>query len=91
MSTAEELMRDFEEEEEDLGEEGLQSGLQDCDGAGESVDEEMQEQQQQQQQAGTGAGTGPGITNEFEVSVSANDELVRLHKVLRDHYSARFP
>lgn len=91
MSTAEELMRDFEEEDEDLGEEGLQSGLQDGDGAGESVDEEMQEQQQQQQQAGTGAGTGPGITNEFEVSVSANDELVRLHKVLRDHYSARFP
>ncbi|KAK5684696.1 U4/U6-U5 snRNP complex subunit prp31, partial [Elasticomyces elasticus] len=88
MSTAEELMRDFEEEDEDLGgEEGLQSGLQDVDESGEPADEEMQEQQQ----AAAGGGPGPGITNEFEVSVSANDELVRLHKVLRDHYSARFP
>lgn len=87
MSTAEELMRDFEEEDEDLGgEEGLQSGLQDVDESGEPADEEMQEQQQ-----AAAGGPGPGITNEFEVSVSANDELVRLHKVLRDHYSARFP
>lgn len=83
MSTAEELMRDFEEDDEEVAEEGLLSGLQDGgEEADEPADEEMQEQQDQQQAP---------ITNEFEVSVSANDELVRLHKVLRDHYSARFP
>ena len=75
-------MRDFEEDDEDIAEEGLQSGLQDGgEEADEPADEEMQEPQDRQQP----------VTNEFEVSVSANDELIRLHKVLRDQYSARFP
>lgn len=78
MSTAEELLRDFEDDEEDL-QEGEGQGLE------EHVDEEEQYQQQQQQQA------APAERNEFDVAVSTGDELTRLHKVLRDHYSIRFP
>lgn len=43
------------------------------------VGEEMQQEQE------------PEVTNEFDVAVSTGDELTRLHKVLRDHYSIRFP
>lgn len=81
MSNAEELMRDFEEEEEDVAQEGLQEGLQDGGAeAEEQGDEEMQQS------------PAPGeATNEFDVAISTGDELTRLHKVLRDHYSVRFP
>ena len=72
MSNAEELLRDFEEDEEVQGED---------DGVQEAVEEEQQQQQQQ----------GPEPATEFDVAVSTGDELVRLHKVLRDHYSIRFP
>ncbi|KAJ5301950.1 hypothetical protein PENANT_c046G11290 [Penicillium antarcticum] len=69
MSTAEELLRDFESDEEfDAGEENdLQA-----------------EQEEETQEA-------PGVTNDFDRSISTADELNRLHKVLRDHYSIRFP
>lgn len=30
-------------------------------------------------------------SNEFDLSIETADELTRLHKVLRDHYSIRFP
>lgn len=32
-----------------------------------------------------------GNSNDFDRSISTADELTRLHKVLRDHYSVRFP
>ena len=67
MSNAEELLKDFESDEE-VQEEETQD-----------VGEEMQQEQ------------GPEVTNEFDVAVSTGDELTRLHKVLRDHYSIRFP
>ncbi|OOG01073.1 hypothetical protein ASPCADRAFT_202933 [Aspergillus carbonarius ITEM 5010] len=70
MSNAEELLRDFEEDDEDLQ---MDDGLE-----GEGVDEEQLAQ-------------GPEVTNEFDVALSTADELTRLHKVLRDHYSIRFP
>ncbi|KAJ5832408.1 hypothetical protein N7474_000719 [Penicillium riverlandense] len=68
MSTAEELLRDFEEDE---------------DFQQEDLEEEPQEEEKPQE--------GPGATNEFDLSISATDELTRLHKALRDHYSVRFP
>ncbi|RAK95763.1 U4/U6-U5 snRNP complex subunit PRP31 [Aspergillus ibericus CBS 121593] len=70
MSNAEELLRDFEDDDEDLQ---LDDGLE-----GEGVDEEQLAQ-------------APEVTNEFDVALSTADELTRLHKVLRDHYSIRFP
>ena len=77
-------MRDFEEDEDDLGQEGLQEGLQDGGAEGEKEagggDEEMPQ-----------APAAPDVTNEFDIAVSTGDELTRLHKVLRDHYSIRFP
>ncbi|EYE91212.1 U4/U6-U5 snRNP complex subunit PRP31 [Aspergillus ruber CBS 135680] len=80
MSNVEELMRDFEEDEEDIAQEGLQEGLQDGGAKTEEpVDEEMQQ------------APAPETTNEFDRAVSTGEELVRLHKVLRDHYSIRFP
>ncbi|PWY83181.1 pre-mRNA splicing factor [Aspergillus sclerotioniger CBS 115572] len=72
MSNAEELLRDFEDDDEDLQ---MDDGL---EGEGEGVDEEQLAQ-------------GPEVTNEFDVALSTADELTRLHKVLRDHYSIRFP
>ena len=85
MSNVEDLMRDFEEDEDDLGQEGLQEGLQDGGAEGEEEaggggDEEMPQ-----------APAAPDVTNEFDIAVSTGDELTRLHKVLRDHYSIRFP
>lgn len=81
MSTAEELLRDFEEDEEGL-EEGLQEGLQDgLEEARELEDAERMEEEPSE----------PKVTNDFERATSTADELTRLHKVLRDHYSIRFP
>ena len=84
MSNVEDLMRDFEEDEDDLGQEGLQEGLQDGGAEGEEEagggDEEMPQ-----------APAASDVTNEFDIAVSTGDELTRLHKVLRDHYSIRFP
>ncbi|KAJ5684622.1 mRNA splicing factor PRP31 [Penicillium maclennaniae] len=69
MSTAEELLRDFEEDEDFQNEE--------------DVEQELEEDQ--------GLQEGAEPTNEFDRSVTTTDELTRLHKVLRDHYSTRFP
>lgn len=69
MSTAEELLRDFEEEDENF--------------QVEEAEEEPQEEEVPKE--------GPEVTNEFDLSVTTTDELTRLHKVLRDHYSIRFP
>ncbi|CAI7610759.1 unnamed protein product [Penicillium glandicola] len=71
MSTAEELLRDFEDDEDfDVGE-------------GEEVDEEPEQYEEPRE--------GAGVSNDFDRSISTADELTRLHKVLRDHYSVRFP
>jgi U4/U6 small nuclear ribonucleoprotein PRP31 len=69
MSNAEELLRDFEEDDEEFQ-------------AGEEVEEDVGEEEQR---------PAPEVTNEFDVAVSTTDELTRLHKSLRDHYSIRFP
>lgn len=71
MSNAEELLKDFESDEE-VQEEVRDEEIRDAG-------EEMQQDQ------------GPEATNEFDVAMSTGDELTRLHKVLRDHYSIRFP
>jgi U4/U6 small nuclear ribonucleoprotein PRP31 len=73
MSTAEELLRDFEDDE-DFEAEG-------AEGIEEDQDEEMQAQE----------ATNAEVTTEFETAISTADELLRLHKALRDHYSIRFP
>ncbi|KAJ5151973.1 pre-mRNA splicing factor [Penicillium capsulatum] len=70
MSTAEELLRDFEEDEDFQQDE--------------DVEEEADEEQQAAQEP-------PEPSNEFDRSIITADELTRLHKVLRDHYSIRFP
>ncbi|KAJ5135858.1 uncharacterized protein N7515_005136 [Penicillium bovifimosum] len=68
MSTAEELLRDFEDDEDfDVGED--------------QVDEEPEEERKE----------GAGVSSDFDRSISTADELTRLHKILRDHYSIRFP
>ncbi|KAB8077379.1 hypothetical protein BDV29DRAFT_168337 [Aspergillus leporis] len=72
MSTAEELLRDFESEDEEFE-------------TGEGIEEDVDEELQHQQKAGS------EVNNEFEVALSTGDELTRLHKALRDHYSVRFP
>lgn len=69
MSNAEELLRDFEEDDEEFQ-------------AGEEIEEDVGEEEQR---------PAPEVTNEFDVAVSTADELTRLHKSLRDHYSIRFP
>ncbi|KAJ0424665.1 hypothetical protein BJY00DRAFT_276112 [Aspergillus carlsbadensis] len=73
MSTAEELLRDFEDDEDFEAE--------DAEGIEEDQDEEQQAQE----------ATNAEVTNEFETAISTADELLRSHKVLRDHYSIRFP
>ena len=70
MSTAEELLRDFEEDEDF------------------QQDEAFEEPEEEEQQAPKAGGE---VSNEFDLSVTTTDELTRLHKVLRDHYSIRFP
>ncbi|KAJ5660006.1 U4/U6-U5 snRNP complex subunit prp31 [Penicillium longicatenatum] len=71
MSTAEELMRDFEDSEEDF-----------------QQDEDLEPEQEDEQEAPK---EGAEVTNEFDRSITTGDELTRLHKVLRDYYSIRFP
>lgn len=68
MSTAEELLRDFEEDED------FQA-------------DDIEEEQEQDEAPKEGA----EVTNDFDRSITTTDELTRLHKVLRDHYSIRFP
>ncbi|KAJ5637581.1 U4/U6-U5 snRNP complex subunit prp31 [Penicillium lividum] len=72
MSTAEELMRDFEDDEEDF-----------------QHDEDLDDQEQEDEPEAPK--DGAEVTNEFDRSITTGDELTRLHKVLRDHYSIRFP
>ncbi|KAL3434094.1 hypothetical protein BDV09DRAFT_170694 [Aspergillus tetrazonus] len=73
MSNAEELLRDFEDDEDFEGADGV-----------EAIEEDRDEEQLLQEPA-------KAVTNEFEVALSTADELTRLHKSLRDHYSIRFP
>lgn len=54
-------------------------------------DEDVQEQEVQDLKEEVQEPEQPEPTNEFDVAVSTGDELTRLHKVLRDHYSIRFP
>lgn len=68
MSTAEELLRDFEDDEDFQ----------------EDIEQDEPEQEELPEE-------GPKVANDFDRSVSTTDELTRLHKVLRDHYSVRFP
>jgi U4/U6 small nuclear ribonucleoprotein PRP31 len=77
MSAADDLLRDFEDDEEDFEVDGIQD---------ENVAEmaEMAEAEEPSKE-------DTGVKNDFEVAMSAADELTRLHKVLRDHYSIRFP
>ncbi|KAJ5107538.1 U4/U6-U5 snRNP complex subunit prp31 [Penicillium angulare] len=77
MSTAEELLRDFEEDEEDFQQDEDLEQDQDQD---QDIDEEQDALRE-----------GAEATNEFDRSITTGDELTRLHKVLRDHYSIRFP
>lgn len=79
MSTADELLRDFEEDDEFEGTDGADG----AEGA-EAIEEDRDEEQLLQEPA-------KEITNEFEVALSTADELTGLHKSLRDHYSIRFP
>ncbi|RAH43667.1 U4/U6-U5 snRNP complex subunit PRP31 [Aspergillus brunneoviolaceus CBS 621.78] len=80
MSNVEDLLRDFEDDDEDLQ---VGDGLD--DGNGDDDDNMVVDEEQLAQPA------APEITNEFDVALSTQDELTRLHKVLRDHYSIRFP
>lgn len=79
MSTAEELLRDFEDDS-DFEQDGDLEQDQDQD---QDQDEGMDEEQAHKD--------ANDVTNEFDRSVITGDELTRLHKVLRDHYSIRFP
>ncbi|KKK14698.1 hypothetical protein P175DRAFT_0499041 [Aspergillus ochraceoroseus IBT 24754] len=76
MSNAEDLLRDFEEDEDFEGVDGL---------------EEEQEQEDEEQNGDEEQLANPEVSNEFEVALSTADELTRLHKNLRDYYSIRFP
>lgn len=75
MSAAEDLLRDFEDDEDFQDQEG--EGL-------EGIEQEEDQGEQPENRA-------PKSTNEFDLSIETADELTRLHKVLRDHYSVRFP
>ncbi|KAJ5489315.1 Pre-mRNA-processing factor 31 [Penicillium diatomitis] len=70
MSAADELLRDFEEDED-------------------FQDEEETEQQDLVEEPTHDEPSKP--SNEFDLSIETADELTRLHKALRDHYSIRFP
>ncbi|KAH8693192.1 putative pre-mRNA splicing factor [Talaromyces proteolyticus] len=77
MSAAEDLLRDFEDSDvEDLADD-VSNGV-----------EEMEDVTETAEEAGEEDGR---VKNDFEVAMSAADELSRLHKVLRDQYSIRFP
>ncbi|KAJ5714078.1 U4/U6-U5 snRNP complex subunit prp31 [Penicillium malachiteum] len=77
MSTAEELLRDFEEDS-DFQDDGLEQ------------DQDQDESMDQDEELNASK-EGADPTNEFDRSITTGDELTRLHKVLRDHYSIRFP
>ncbi|OKL59837.1 hypothetical protein UA08_04459 [Talaromyces atroroseus] len=80
MSAAEDLLRDFEDSDlEDVGEDEVENGVQVMEDVVEQPAEEAGEEE------------NVAVKNDFEVAMSAADELARLHKVLRDHYSIRFP
>ncbi|KAL4930183.1 U4/U6-U5 snRNP complex subunit PRP31 [Aspergillus undulatus] len=79
MSNAEELLRDFEDDDDFENAEGVEE----AEGA-EAIEEDQDEEQLLQEPA-------EEVTNEFDVAISTADELTRLHKSLRDHYSIRFP
>ncbi|KAL4952358.1 hypothetical protein BDW69DRAFT_167876 [Aspergillus filifer] len=78
MSTAEELLRDFEDDDDFENPDGV------GDEGAEAIDEDKDEEQLLQEPS-------KEVTNEFDVAISTADELTRLHKSLRDHYSIRFP
>lgn len=78
MSAAEDLLRDFEDSDfEDTEENGVENEGQEMEIVAEPAEETEQE--------------NVAVKNDFEVAMSAADELARLHKFLRDHYSVRFP
>jgi U4/U6 small nuclear ribonucleoprotein PRP31 len=78
MSAAEDLLRDFEDSDfEDTEENGVENEGQEMEIVPETTEEAEQE--------------NVAVKNDFEVAMSAADELARLHKILRDHYSVRFP
>ncbi|KAJ5098921.1 Pre-mRNA-processing factor 31 [Penicillium argentinense] len=74
MSAAEDLLRDFEDDEDFQDQEGEDLAQQEA---------EADEQEQQDLASKT--------TSDFDLSIATADELTRLHKILRDHYSVRFP
>lgn len=75
MSAADELLRDFEDDEDETDAEQV---------------EERQELENEEIVAEQNA-AATGVSNDFETATSTANELTRLHKVLRDHYSIRFP
>ncbi|EED24069.1 pre-mRNA splicing factor (Prp31), putative [Talaromyces stipitatus ATCC 10500] len=75
MSAAEDLLRDFE----DSDVEDLEENGAENEGQEMEIVPETTEQE------------SVAVKNDFEVAMSAADELARLHKFLRDHYSVRFP
>lgn len=82
MSAAEDLLRDFEDSDfEDQEENGAENG---AGNEGQEMEVELKSTEEAEQE-------NVAVKNDFEVAMSAADELARLHKVLRDHYSVRFP
>ncbi|EEA20581.1 U4/U6-U5 snRNP complex subunit prp31 [Talaromyces marneffei ATCC 18224] len=78
MSAAEDLLRDFEDSDfEETEENGVENEGQEMELVPETTEEAEEE--------------NVAVKNDFEVAMSAADELARLHKVLRDYYSVRFP
>ncbi|KAJ5995403.1 Pre-mRNA-processing factor 31 [Penicillium waksmanii] len=71
MSAAEDLLRDFEDDEDFQDQEA------------EGLEQEVEDEQPQDASA--------KATNDFDLSIETADQLTRLHKDLRDHYSVRFP
>lgn len=71
MSAAEDLLRDFEDDEDFQDQEA------------EGLEQEVEDEQPQD--------GGAKATNDFDLSIETADQLTRLHKDLRDHYSVRFP
>ncbi|KAJ5379205.1 Pre-mRNA-processing factor 31 [Penicillium cosmopolitanum] len=71
MSAAEDLLRDFEDDEDFQDQEA------------EGLEQEVEDEQPQD--------VGAKATNDFDLSIETADQLTRLHKDLRDHYSVRFP
>ena len=94
MSNAEELLRDFEDDEEEEEVEGLQEGVALGEEAEEGLEDDSNKMaiEEDEEHHATETTTEPTkVSSEFDVAVSTADELTRLHKVLRDYYSIRFP